>query len=384
MHSPAMDKSKVYWPWFHRLVLAGLAASLAFGAFPALADETDNFRLPLDSEMADLGEFLEAVHTLALEEAVSEVNAGIEKALKIKDTESRSQRLAKWHEPDALARVVAGRFGVTAAEARAVQNALGGSWARRTYPGLMTSHPSIWLNFSAHFPLDPRILMMIVQASTVRAYGVYFGTDKLTHFHHLGWSYYKMYRSLLRSGASKEEACRKVIQHHAEGGFLAEGNLYGRLGTGVYSNGDMVANYLGFKFLLNLTEPVTLAGTERQPLVVRCGVFWRLNDQVRPRSGWFRPFISDHWNEALNPCYYDWTMRPGFRRGLRHHAGPIVQFYTRKAGRPMDPAYYDKLARELSTYQGEPYGHYGQLEKLMTIGNTCMPALRERETSAGP
>jgi hypothetical protein len=68
-------------------------------------------------------------------------------------------------------------------------------------------------------------------------------------------------------------------------------------------------------------------------------------------------------------------MRPGIRRVLQHRAERIVQFYTRKDGRPNDPAYFDQLAHELSTYYGEPYGHSGQFEKLMTIGNTCMPQL---------
>ena len=353
-----------------------MVCPLSFGASTALADETDNFYLPLDAALADLGEFLEAVHTLALEEAVEEVNAGVERALQIKDPGTRSKRLARWHNPDALARAVAGRFGATIAETRMVRNAMSGSWARETYPGLTTTHPGIWMNLAGHFPLDPRILIMLVQAPTVKAYGVYFGTDKFTHFHHLGWSYYKMYRSLLAAGSSKEEALSRVLEHHKSGGLLAEANLYGTLGTGVYSNGDMAANHLGFKFLLNLTEPVVLQGTEREPLVVRCGVFWRLNHQVRLRSGWFRPFISDHLNEALNPSYYDWTMRPGIRRVLRHRAARIVQFYTRKDGRPNDPAYYDHLAHELSTYYGEPYGHSGRFEKLMTIGNTCLPALQ--------
>ena len=31
----------------------------------------------------------------------------------------------------------------------------------------------------------------------------------------------------------------------------------------------------------------------------------------------------------------------------------------------------------LSTYGGEPYGHSGQFEHLMHIGNTCIPALPE-------
>jgi hypothetical protein len=68
-------------------------------------------------------------------------------------------------------------------------------------------------------------------------------------------------------------------------------------------------------------------------------------------------------------------MRSGIRRVLQNRAEHIVQFYTQKDGRPNDPEYFNNLARELSTYYGEFYGHAGDLESLMTIGNTCMPAL---------
>jgi hypothetical protein len=157
--------------------------------------------------------------------------------------------------------------------------------------------------------------------------------------------------------------------------------VYGSLATGVYSNGDLAADYAGFKFFCNLTETVHLHGEDRPPLVARCGVFWRVTDQVRQQSGWFRPFISDHWNEALNPSLYDWTMRPFVRKTLRRRAERIVNFYTITDRRPNDPAYFENLAHTLATYDGEPYGHSGSFEKLMNIGNTCYPALKERESS---
>ena len=169
---------------------------------------------------------------------------------------------------------------------------------------------------------------------------------------------------------------KQSFRRHGSRAVFSEKWLFGSAITGVYSNADMAANQAGFKFLLNLTEKVVLKGQEREPLVVRCGVFWRLNQHVRLRSGWFGAFISDHWNEALNPCHYDVSRRAGVQRFLKSHAGRIVQFYTDKDGRPHDPAYFDNLARELSTYYGEPYGHSGDLERLLTIGNTCFPALR--------
>ena len=345
----------------------------------ARADETDNFYLPLNANFADLGGFLEAIHTKAVEEAVRAVNNRIERALNLKDPAKRAKMLAQYHAPEPLAEAVVGQFGSRLTETMRIERALQDSWARRSFPDKTVIHSDISMNLRGHAALDPRVLLMLFQAGTIKACGVYFGTDKLLHFHQLGYGYYTRYRSLLRSGLSPDEARKAVIQYFGEDSFLAEQNGFGTITTGIFSNADMAANNAGFKFFLNLTEPVVFLGQRREPLVVRSGVFWRVNDQVRPQSGWFGGFISDHWNEALNPNLYNSSMRPHIQKILQERAGQIVEFYTRNDHRPSDPAYFDDLARTLSTQAGEPYGHSGQLEQLMTIGNTCIPAVQEAE-----
>lgn len=365
-----------------RSLVGGLLVwlSLSLGAY---ANETDNFFLPLDPEFADLGDFLEAVHTRAIEQGVREVNSRIERALNIKDAAIRARQLAQCQTPDALAGAVAAQFGAAPAETLRIEGALGSSWARQTFPNQWVMHQDNSMNLRGHSALDPRALLMLFQASTVKGFGVYFGTDKILHFHKLGHAYFKRYRRLLRDGASSEEARRNVIQYFSEDALLAEKSGFGTLTTGIYSNGDMAANYAGFKFFLNLTDKVVLLGKDREPLVLRCGVFWRLNDHMRLHSGWLRAFISDHWNEALNPSLYDASMRPRIRRILQRRASPIVQFYTWQDRRPNDRVYFENLARTLSTHGGEPYGHSGRFEQLMNIGNTCIPALPELEMSPG-
>jgi hypothetical protein len=221
--------------------------------------------------------------------------------------------------------------------------------------------------------LDLRRWTALSQSRTLKACGVYFGTDKIVHFHHVGARYYRRYVALVKQGLSPQAARARVIEHFRKGGVWSEQTLSGSILTGVYSNGDLAATYAGLKFFLNLTERVSLKGADREPLVERSGVFWRLNRHVRPGSGWLSVFVSDHWNEALNPNCYDPLVRPGIRCILQSRAKSIVQFYTRKDERPDDPVYFADLARELSTYYGEPYGHSGKVETLMTIGNTCIP-----------
>jgi hypothetical protein len=350
--------------------------SLVLGAF---ANETDNFFLPLDPEFADLGDYLELVHTRAMEQGVQEVNSRIERALNSKDAATRARQLAQWQTPDALAEAVAAQFGAAPMETLRIEGALGSSWARQSFPNQRVMSKNSSMNLRGHLALDPRALLMFFQAGTVKGFGVYFGTDKLLHFHKLGHAYFKRYRGLLRDGLSPEAARRNVLHYFSEGALLSEGSGFGTLSTGIYSNADMAANYAGFKFFLNLTDKVMLLGQEREPLVVRCGVFWRLNDHVRLHSDWLRPFITDHWNEALNPSLYDASMRPRIRRILQRRANSIVLFYTWQDRRPKDPAYFENLAETLSKYGGEPYGHSGRFGKLMNIGNTCIPALPQFE-----
>jgi hypothetical protein len=351
-----------------------------FAAAPAPAHETDNFSLPLEGEFADLGEFLDRVHLRALEEAVRELNAGVERALAVKDPVDRAARLRRWHEPDEAVRAVSRRFNDAMTETLDIEDAVRSSWARRVYRDQRTAYRSLnWMFSYVHLPVDPRRLVLLFQASTIKAHGVHFGTDKLVHFHHMGRYYYEIYRELLREGKVPAEAQQAVIRRYADSSLIAENAFVGFLASGVYSNADLVSNFMGFKFLLNLTDPVALKGVVRPPLLVRAGVFWRLNDHVRPGTGWFGVFISDHWNEALNPNLYDQTIRWSVRALLERRAARIVRFYVERDGRPRDPAYFDQLARELATYHGEEYGHSGEFEKLMTLGNTCWPVLE-----AGP
>jgi hypothetical protein len=359
--------------WRVEMVLLGLF----FSAW-SWAHETDNFFLPLTPDFADLGDFLEVVHTRAIERGVEEVNSRIERAIKRKTPERQADELARWQTAGAVAEAVAGQFGGAVVEVPHIEHALRGSWVRRNFPGRTVTHRDIAMNLRGRLPIDPRAVGMLFQSSTLKACGVYFGTDKLLHFHKLGYAYFKHYQRLRKGGTDDETARREVIRRFAEGGVLAEGRLFGTLGTGIYSNGDMAANYAGFAFFRNLTEPIVFLGQAREPLVVRCGAFWRVNDQVRPGSGWFCGFVSNHWNEALNPSHYDWSMRPRVRRILERRAAPIVQFYTVKEGLPNDPAYFERLAQTLATLAGEPYGHSGQFDQLLNIGNTCIPALQAR------
>ena len=341
--------------------------------------ECDNFALPLDREFADLGSLLDAVHARAIEGAVASVNRQIEQALAVRDTAERSERLKRLHRPEAVTDAVYSSFSDAFIEVLDIEDAVRGEWARAMYPGKITAHWSLdWMYSYLHFPLDPRRIVLLFQSSTIKAHGVYFGTDKLSHFHHMGRYYYENYRTMLSRGRSKAQALEAIIRTYSTDGPLSESGLLGFVATGVYSNADLAANYMGFKFLLNVTEPVMLKGKMHPPLVDRCGVFWSVSPRVRPESGWFGAFISDHWNEAMNPNLYAELIRGGARSIMRERADRIMEFYTKRDKRPSDPAYFAKLQKELSTYFGEDYGFAGKPDQILTLGNTCIPALARK------
>ena len=357
-------------------VISAVIASVLMGNL-SQGSETDNFYLPPDMEFADLGDLLESVHTRAIENVVEDVNSRIERALKLKDEGTRTATLARHQSPERLTREIAAQFGSAPIEEARILAMLRGRWARDTFPEQTVRHRDISMHIRGRSPIDIRVLGMFAQSDTVKAYGVYFGLDKVVHFHQLGRQYYNRYLDELEKGLSPEDARREMIHYFSKEAVLAEDKGFGTIISGIYSNADMASNYAGFLFFLNITQSIQIDGRTLPPLVVRCGSFWRVNDHVHLHSGWFEPFVSDHWNEALNPSLYDKSMRDRVRRILEERADTIVGFYTGVDGRPNDPEYFAELAVELATYFGEPYGHSGQLEDLMHLGNTCIPALQQ-------
>ena len=146
-------------------------------------------------------------------------------------------------------------------------------------------------------------------ASTIKVYGTYLGTDKIGHFTDEGIAYYWAWHEARDHGATEAQALAAAVRIGTEGPGSEDGWL-GMLANGDYSNGDLAANYLGFLFYRNIAEETFIKGSLRPALVVRNGAYWRLADHVRRDSDFFALFISDHLDEALNPGFFDESMRP--------------------------------------------------------------------------
>jgi len=346
-------------------IVLGFVLSVA----AAKADETDQYNLPLDLRMADIGDYLDAVHCRAVEAAVRKLNDGVRFARSLDGEADRAAALARLHDPGVVTATVNEAFRDVLSERILVGEGLTSTAIERAYPGKPVVHSADrWLYRGTHFWVDPRQFDMLIRAGTVRAYGVYFGVDKLVHFHQMGAEYYGAYRARMREGMGSKPAMQRVARTYASGNLFAETMFLGLFASSVYSNADLAANYAGMKFCINITEPVVLKGRERPPILVRSGDFWRVNTHVRPESGWFGVFVTDHWNEALNPNWWGWDIRGSMREKVLARARHIRGFYTTVDHRPDTRHYFDALAHELATFEGEDYGHSGNWDDLMTVG----------------
>ena len=204
--------------------------------------------------------------------------------------------------------------------------------------------------------------VFLFAAPTVNSYGYYLGTDKLDHFFQQGHEYYEIVRRKRAEGASEEEAIRAAVAL----GMHQERNLYGTLATGVYSNGDLAANYAGMKFYLNLRESVTINGRVLPPLLVRTDEGWRLRpDAVRDRM--LASYFSDHLNESLNPSHYSFS-RGWIRAQVRKRSARWKKFYTDRLGL-VAPAERSFAA----TWFGEEYGRKLDARSEISIATVSLP-----------
>ncbi|TAL63019.1 MAG: hypothetical protein EPN84_05615, partial [Legionella sp.] len=200
-------------------------------------------------------------------------------------------------------------------------------------------------------------LFVIGLAPTINMYDYYFGTDKLGHFFMQGHTYFKIYTYLRHHGKSDEQARAAIILY----GQVLEQTYLGTLINGVYSNGDLSANYSGWKFYMNLTQPVKIGDKTLPPILVLKDNQWQF---ARPidKDNFLKPYLTDNFNEAWNPSRHSF-MRGQIRRHIQKRcANWIKHGLTKKIATA-------KL-KEANYWHGEPYGHWLPKDNAVTL-NTC-------------
>ncbi len=351
----------------HRMILMCFALA-AVGPL-SMAHETDQYTVPTGRQFADLRFWLSEYVYDRLSAAVEVTNERIKRSLRDGQPTSATARA---QSPDDLAWQVLLEFPPVINYVEVLDGQLRGPKVRSRFPGLVTSYlPTQCIYNHPLLLLDITKLPRLARASTIMVNGSYFGTDKYVHCIHMGYLYFRAYRQALASGRSEEEAIRVAVNEGAGSGIISENNLLGFLPTGVISNGDKAADYVGMKFYQNLTAPVMLKGSLHPPLLVRDGEFFKFNDHVCRGNDFFSVYVSDHWNEALLPNTYGAGIGQCVMEEVRSRCGDLLAFYRDANGHPYSKADFRRIAEGLTTYYGEDYGFDGNLDDMVSIITAC-------------
>jgi hypothetical protein len=316
------------------------------------AFETDQFNLP-SAPLADIGDEVSEYTEENVRKAIDKLNAEIRARLAC--LENRAENSAKTkcgsigEEQTKLAFLRSDE-----AAARAVFKLLGDGIIPFTKSGTwMNSHrfraqPARYKSGygKSIYALVPTNYFTI--SPTVNLYGAEFGTDKIAHFFQQGYDYYKIYQRALKSGATPAEATKKAIRW----GQMTERTYYGTLVSGVYSNADLCANFVGLKFYQNLTSEIKIGGETRAAILVLENGFWTLNKTVDLRQMLIKPFLTEHLNEALNPSIYIAGLRSFVRKTVNKRA--CEQWRIRYPN--YSQADLAEITSNLSVWDGEDYG----------------------------
>jgi hypothetical protein len=353
--------------------LAAALALLASQPLTALAHETDQYTLPLGREFADLRNPLSRIVRDAIVEAVQKTNTAIDLSLQ---GGRPTQRTVRLQSADWIAGEVWTQLFAAFPTDEGLDKMLATDSMRARYPGLVTVYmPEQSIYDDPWLMLDlTKLVRTLFRAATINVDGTLIGTDKIIHFIHLGRIYHLDYLSGQKRGQSEAQAVAQAIQLSAGPNlFLSENALLGMVVTGIRSNGDLAANYAGFKFYRNLTETVRIGDRSMPPMLTRDGLHWRVGEQVRADSDFFSAFITPHFNEALNPNSYAVLVDARVRGLLAARCQAVLAFYRDQRGRTRDRRQFERIARELSTFYGEEYGYRDDGANTVSIATTCFP-----------
>jgi cytohesin len=348
----------------------GAIAVVAWGLLVGTSEahETDQYTVPLGKQFAELGPYCNAIAYDAVSGAVTKLNKRIQRQL------DAGQRVStRLYTPDELGSTVFFQFTSAYFIIENLERDVASKEMRLEHAGLLPGYEEHFKNIydDVHFVLDPRQFFRIWHAKTLNIYGSYAGTDKIGHFTDMGYQYFRAYRRAINAGHPKEMAERKAVRVGTNGLFFAEEGMIGYLSAGAYSNADLASNYAGFKFYQNLTEVTRIKGEYHQPLVTIENGFWQMAPHVRLDSDFFEIFVSDHFNEALNPSLFEKAMRKEVRSAVGDRCDRVLVWYADDNGNRRPQEYFAARQRDLQTYYGEDYGYRGTVDDLMTIANVC-------------
>jgi hypothetical protein len=196
-----------------------------------------------------------------------------------------------------------------------------------------------------------RVIAVYGVGASFRVHEVLVGADKFGHFLSQGRKYYRHFK---RTGSHES-----VARH----GMRNERGFFGSVTTGVYSNGDLVANYEGYLFFRSLTEDGLVAD---KPAIIG----WNGEQPFLQRPFDWTDHVNEFWDEALNPSRYAPLLQ-------KHIGTNLVKLCPDYFSAPQ--AYVPRRYEELTSR----YAHLGLQEALENrLDHVCEP-LRAANVEAG-
>jgi hypothetical protein len=188
---------------------------------------------------------------------------------------------------------------------------------------------SIYQDFNA---IESPTFVIAEIAAVIRLGKHYVGVDKLAHFLQLGYDMYK--RHYLRGKKLKD-----VIAWSS----WTEQTYYGLLTTGVYSYGDLAANYDGLLFWEQITNTRLAPGVE--PYFACHNNVWWLN-----KSFDISEYVTAAWDEGINCNRYRTS-------AMEKKVLARVAVLESKTGRSLQCPIKPELCSEMIAHYGEVAPH---------------------------
>ena len=354
-----------------------LCFALLAPSIPVSAFETDQYNLP-PQPLADIGDEVSDYAEENLRKAIGKINAEILARQSCLDSSDAQLKEKKCASP-AKERTRLEYLRSPDAVAREVYKLLGGgippftnseTWMEKHKFEKQPARYKTSFEKSVYLASPVNYLTI---SPTVNLYGAEFGTDKIAHFFQQGYTYYKKYNRALVRGLTPDKAAAKAVRW----GQTSERTFYGTLVSGVYSNADLYANYVGMKFYQSLTREIKIGKVVRPAaLILESGV-WTFNENFDGREMLIKPFVSNHLNEALNSSMFIKTLRPFVRQTVRKQS--CKQWLNRFP--ELARADYETASSALKLWNGEDYG-FTESKNFITIANTCFSKESEKKTEA--
>ncbi len=333
-----------------------------------VAFETDQYNLP-PQPLADIGDEVSEYTEQNLRKAVDKINAEIIQRQSCLENNAVKPKKVECDSPD-RERAKLEFLRSNDAVAREVYNLLGSGFIPFTKSGTwMDSHQfkaqparyktSYSKSIFLVFPTD-----YLTISSTVNIYDTQFGTDKIAHFFQQGYSYYKIYKRAIDKGFAPDKAAQKAIRW----GQMTERTFYGTLISGVYSNADLCANYVGMKFYLGLARPIKIGDVTKPAVLQLKNGVWTFDESTNLRKVLIKPFLSNHLNEALNPSIFTklFGLHSYVRRTVRKRS--CKQWLNQNPN--LSQADLNETSRALKLWYGEDYG-FTDSKHFVTISKIC-------------